>query len=52
LDPIRRTGWKHVKAEKTPISPEVERYIKQQLSDEIHFFENLEDYIPSVTIVS
>ena len=35
LDPIRRTGWKHVKAEKNPISPEVERYIKQQLSDEL-----------------
>ena len=52
LDPIRRKGWKHVKMDKKPISAEVERYIKEQLSDEIHFFENLEDYIPSVTIIS
>ena len=51
LDPIRRKGWKHIKTVKKSIPHDIEKHIKEQLLDEINFFENLEDYIPVDTII-
>ena len=52
LDPIRRRGWKHVKGTKRVIPTEIEEYIREKLSDEIDFHENLEAYISAKTIIS
>ncbi|MDB3855457.1 sulfotransferase [Euryarchaeota archaeon] len=51
LDPIRRRGWKHIKTNKKLIPQQIEQHIREQLKEEISFFENLADHIPENTII-
>ncbi len=51
LDPIRRRGWKHIPTNAPEILPEVEKAIRERLSDDTTFFESLESLLPSEVII-
>ena len=51
LDPIRRMGWKHIPTKKNKVPEEIEEKIRSRLSEETHFFENLDSFIPSSVII-
>jgi hypothetical protein len=51
LDPIRRMGWKHIPTKKYEVPQELQDKIRARLSTDIEFFENLEKYIPTSTII-
>ena len=51
LDPIRRRGWKHVPTSAPEILPEVEKAIRERLSDDTAFFESLGSLLPSEVII-
>ena len=52
LDPIRRIGWKHVPAEKPRLSSEMENKIRERLSEDTEFFQNLSAELPDGVIVN
>ena len=51
LDPIRRMGWKYIPTEKETLSPNVEEKIKKIFSEDVNFFHNIEDFIPSSILI-
>ena len=44
-------GWKYIPTEKETLSPNVEEKIKKIFSEDVNFFHNIEDFIPSSILI-